>query len=426
MAKKPEQESAENYGLDPNRFKVLDDPKPVVQPRVPPPTDGVPDLLRGSLPQSLQLPPDFTDANSYKHIPVFRLTPPQPSAVAGVNSAVVSTSKSVASTESAGVVAAAINKALPGAVVGTGSTAKINNANLSNVADGPTYIRGTQQTGAINITQNGNFEADSMIPPAGWSITGGAAISYNSGNPQSGSQSITIQSNGTQFAGLIGNQTFACQPGDAFQISGWIFQNSTSDAGVIQLIFFDNAGLFISAISTPAAGGGSGTWTFTQASGVAPAATVFAQIKIAIGLPGVTDAVSFDNISVVRQLTAYDLTPTSTSGTPTATSGLVTQSGTSTTLLIAANTMQYGDGQVTYNSGSVNPGSLGKWYVYADDPSYSGGAVTYVATASPSVCNAGNGRVTFGSIQSVGGGGAVSIGGGTGGGGPLSKGSLGL
>ena len=96
----------------------------------------------------------------------------------------------------------------------------------------------------------------------------------------------------------------------------------------------------------------------------------------------------------------------------------LSQVGVTTAIAVAANTQQYGDGTVSYNSGSVDPGSLGLWYVYADDPNFAGGAVTYVATNSLAVLNAGNGRVSFGKITTVGGGGGAGSGGG--GGCPLS------
>lgn len=98
----------------------------------------------------------------------------------------------------------------------------------------------------------------------------------------------------------------------------------------------------------------------------------------------------------------------------------LSQSGTTTTINVAANTQQFGDGQVSYNSGSVNPGSYGTWYVYADDPSFSGGTVTYQATSSASVLVASNGRVYFGKITTASGGGGAGTGGGAGGGCPLS------
>jgi Putative phage tail protein/Hint domain len=89
----------------------------------------------------------------------------------------------------------------------------------------------------------------------------------------------------------------------------------------------------------------------------------------------------------------------------------LTQSGTTTTILIAASTIQWGSNQVSYNSGSVTPGGYGTFYVYADDPTFAGGAVTYVATTSALTLNANDGRVQFGVITTAGGGGGGGGGG---------------
>lgn len=70
-----------------------------------------------------------------------------------------------------------------------------------------------------------------------------------------------------------------------------------------------------------------------------------------------------------------------------------------TAIAVAASTMQLGDGTISYNSGSVDPGSFGgPFYVYADDPTYAGGAVAYVVTTNPPDQVASDGRIQFGTI----------------------------
>lgn len=91
------------------------------------------------------------------------------------------------------------------------------------------------------------------------------------------------------------------------------------------------------------------------------------------------------------------------------------------TISIASSTQQFGDGQVTYNSGSITPlldSTL--YYIYADDPTFAGGAVTYQATISKSVTVANSGRVYFGQITTPAFGGGGTGGSGGGGGCPLS------
>lgn len=92
----------------------------------------------------------------------------------------------------------------------------------------------------------------------------------------------------------------------------------------------------------------------------------------------------------------------------------LTQSGTSTLILVASTTFKTGDTTQVYNSGSVDPGAFGTYFVYTDDPFFQGGAVVYKATPLNSVTTASLGRMTFGKITTAGGGGGS---GGTGGGG---------
>lgn len=101
-------------------------------------------------------------------------------------------------------------------------------------------------------------------------------------------------------------------------------------------------------------------------------------------------------------------------GTPTSATGL-SNDGISTAITVAATTQQFGDGSVSYNSGSVDPGVFGgPVYIFADDPTFAGGAVTYQFSSSPQNQTAANGRVLFGSITTVNGS-AKTGGGNTGG-----------
>jgi hypothetical protein len=231
-----EQESAATYGLDPARFKVLDDPKSIAH--VPPPTDGVPNLLRGSLPQSVQLPPDFTAGSEYRHIPVYRLLPPQPSGVAGVNSAVQSTSKPI-STEAAGVV---VGKALPGTV---GNNGTVSAATLNNVGDGA--VRFARESGHSSMVPTTNplgaTDAGSSATVSVGAFTGqysGRTVSYGSG-------SIV----GLPYATLLYVYT-----SDATLSGGAVsFSASTSKPDTLGATSGTTSNIFVGSINTPASGG---------------------------------------------------------------------------------------------------------------------------------------------------------------------------
>lgn len=88
----------------------------------------------------------------------------------------------------------------------------------------------------------------------------------------------------------------------------------------------------------------------------------------------------------------------------------LSQVGTSTAIAIASSTIQYGDGQVSYNSGSVDPGGYGTFRVYCSDPTFAGGAVTYQVSSNNSPLTATNGVVFIGIITTSAGGGGTGSG----------------
>lgn len=124
-----------------------------------------------------------------------------------------------------------------------------------------------------------------------------------------------------------------------------------------------------------------------------------------------------------RLANSFRMNMANVSSAPTAASDL-SNDGSATAIVIAASTQQFGAGQVSYNSGSVDPGAFGTFYVFADDPTFAGGAVTYQFSSDPEDQVAAEGRIKFGVITSVsasaetgGGSSGGSTGGGGGGGG---------
>ena len=72
------------------------------------------------------------------------------------------------------------------------------------------------------------------------------------------------------------------------------------------------------------------------------------------------------------------------------------------TITIAAHTVQYGWGAVSYNAGSISgldPNT--NYFVYCEDPTPSGGAVTYLATTNGQTITAGNGRYFVGAVRTT-------------------------
>lgn len=96
----------------------------------------------------------------------------------------------------------------------------------------------------------------------------------------------------------------------------------------------------------------------------------------------------FPQVAAGNRLSAQSANPLS------ATSGPSTS-----TISIAAHTVQYGFGTVSYNSGSITgltPNTA--YFVYADDANFAGGAVSYAATTSAQTVVASNARYYVGQI----------------------------
>lgn len=136
-------------------------------------------------------------------------------------------------------------------------------------------------------------------------------------------------------------------------------------------------------------------------------------VKASISRRGLSPITAVDSSGIQRLAGTFRNNPTNVNGYFTGSNPL-SQSGTSTTINVGSSAIQYGDGQVSYNSGSVNPGSYGTWIVYCIDLSFAGGSVVYLATTTKSTLTSSNGVVFFGQISTSSGGGGLGIGGGGG------------
>lgn len=83
---------------------------------------------------------------------------------------------------------------------------------------------------------------------------------------------------------------------------------------------------------------------------------------------------------------------------PIAPTVLSNAGGAATSISVAATTFQFGPNQISYNSGSVDPGVQGTFFVYAKDPTFAGGAVTFLFSTNPQAQTSDDGIVNFGKI----------------------------
>jgi hypothetical protein len=96
----------------------------------------------------------------------------------------------------------------------------------------------------------------------------------------------------------------------------------------------------------------------------------------------------------LNTITAFNVNSTQSVSPLTA-----TDAGSDTTIAIAAHNVIYDSNTLAYNSGSIAGLSFSTlYYVYADDASKAGGAVTYVATTTLTDITASTARYFVGSI----------------------------
>lgn len=264
--------------------------------------------------------------------------------------------------------------------------------------------------GGVVVIDNSNFEASPNLvngAPPGWMIdptVAGTTASYETGTPQSGSQSIKVVTT-SAFGNVLTVRRFKVVPGELYRISGYI-KTLGGVTGQIQCWFADATNTFV---GQAVAASSSAAWVFISSTGTVPTGAVYMVVRLG-GAGGATGTFWFDNIHVLRAATSSEVTAINTSGHGTSTTGALSQSGTTTQINVASETIQFGFGPVTYNAGSVNPGGAlpATYYVYADDPGYAGGAVTYQASLNESDAYASDFRIYFGKITLLAGGGAVS------------------
>ena len=94
-----------------------------------------------------------------------------------------------------------------------------------------------------------------------------------------------------------------------------------------------------------------------------------------------------------------------------------TDAGADASISIASHNQQFGFGTVAYNSGTITGLAFSTlYYVYTSDPTYAGGAVTYLATTNANTPTSNDGYYYVGKVTTPANG-AGDTGGGYGGGG---------
>jgi hypothetical protein len=90
---------------------------------------------------------------------------------------------------------------------------------------------------------------------------------------------------------------------------------------------------------------------------------------------------------------------------------VLSNDGSSPHIAVAASTLQFGAGLVSYNSATISSGGFDTFFTYNFDPFFAGGATVYLAANQPLFQAGGDGILPFGKITTV--SGSSSTGGGS-------------
>ena len=282
--------------------------------------------------------------------------------------------------------------------------------NADAVPPGTSYAIPTLNTGGgENLVQNPNFSNGSAAWRAGTIATGQTL--------PTGATGSVIQGTSSSYSLAVATNTFDLVPGATYRYSLWV---KSSVSGVTLVPYWGNysdAGLGTSSAT--------GAWQYLGYTYTVPTGTTGVGAGEFVGQLRVVNSSSTAatlqvwGCSVVKVRNAdtevsdgntYGRMPAPPAVSAASTTSL-TQSGTTTTIDVGAGTYYLGGVTVNVNSGSVNPGAYGTYYVYFDDPGYAGGAVTYQASTSILDTTKALGRFYVGVITTASGGGGSGGGG---------------
>ena len=300
-----------------------------------------------------------------------------------------------------------------------------------------TIVAGGSAPGPVGVANN-DFEASSTLPPANWTVKGSPTLAFDISSQQQGIRSLKITSS-VQYEGVYSSAKYEVVPGDMYtgeqyKVGGYIKGDGTAH-GAILFRFFDATD---TEVGTPVmADGGNPTpasWNFYSATGPVYSSAVYARVFLQSMLPTASPLsatlLEFDSIVLFRVASMEDevvngptrgaITAANSSYRPLSNPLTAVDDGVSGSpptdyceIDIAAFTMRsaIGPTDIAVNSGVITgltPNTI--YHVYYDDPTYSGGAVSYFANTVQAIALDATGRFYVGSIKTPIAGGLPTIG----------------
>src|SRR6185312_7531547 len=295
------------------------------------------------------------------------------------------------------------------------------------------------QSSVSEVVDNAGFEASTTTPVPGWNASS-ASLSYATGsNAYAGSQSLIITTT-PQYGAGESQRKYACQPGEVYLVSGAITNLVNNGPAIVQLTFYNASGSVVGSGGPSSTVSGWGMYSgkvtvpagavyFTirlQNNGVAGSSAWWDSIKLSrirsldsevadgstyariygselssgkhrIGVAGSGYRVGDQRNLLQRTITNYPskvspgVSYSASAGTPA-----------TATISVAAFTALLGSVSVSYNAASASVtgtnGTNVNYYLYFNDPTYSGGTHTLVATTNQNDLYSGDGYVYVGYV----------------------------
>lgn len=293
------------------------------------------------------------------------------------------------------------------------------NKTIDNIADGTTFVRSMQQVGSGSawsidnaLFQQWDHASNTTVP--GWIAQPGCNVSVNSSVNTYGTYCLDLVTTSGAANWATSAKTFLVKPGDF--VSMTVLVNALSGAGTyVALSFYTKAGAYISQIVTPTVT--AAAWTPGTVSGIVPSNAAYAAITLQSNGGGAYHSlfqfvqVTVNDLRVAgsgarvgdqRNLLQRTITNYPSKVSPGVSYSASAGTPATATISVAAFTALLGSVSVSYNAASASVtgtnGTNVNYYLYFNDPSYSGGTKTLAATTNQNDLYSGDGYVYVGYV----------------------------
>lgn len=271
------------------------------------------------------------------------------------------------------------------------------------------------------FVMNGNFESGDVewAKDAGWTIVADATNARGSSD-----RCAKLPGTGaSQTVAITNSRRVPISPGDIVEVRGYLKSTASADGtGKIAARYYDSIGSYLSDDAGNNIAGGTTTYSGSRKVSTAPANAAYVSAAYIVASFTSSSANAWfadDTVLFATTKEAYNLTVAGSGqrlgdarnvimaqvggmvGVPSTSALSAVDAGATTSINVEAFSLQAGGAMISYNAVSNAATGLGfttKYWVYANDPTYAGGTLTWTATTNPVTASIGDGRIILGPI----------------------------